>query len=645
VPQGVNPALANGATLESATAPSTPVQVSFVLKARDLAALEAEVTSNKAFSYLSTAQFASTYGQTPAIISKLTSYLGNYGITSTVLPDDLDVQTTGTAGDYNKALNIGLQNYAVPSADGKGTQQIYASKSDPTLPTSVANAILSILGLSNYAPFVSNAVPAVKAPAAQTPAASGTIPEGELTPEDFENRYGLSSVESAGSVGQGETIGIVTLATVNANAPETFWSKYLHLPEIPTVNQIEIDGGSGPASLAAGSVETDLDIEQSGAIADGSTVDVYQAPNTDPGFADAFFTAASDNVADTISSSWGESETAILDAQASGTESSTYAQAFDEAFLEMDAQGESNFIASGDDGAYEGQGDTMTTNLTTGNPSDSPYTTSAGGTTLAGTQTYGINDAAGNPTGATESVTIPTERAWSYNYLWPLYEALGLPSKKAAAVSVIGGGSGGYSTIEARPSYQVGVSGVSSFNDYQYLTGIDPSSAEGISEPTKFAYTASPTLASGTAPSGRAEPDLSYDADPQTGYALYDPQFGSATPVLQYGGTSFVAPQLNGATAVIDSSVGHRVGFWNPTIYAAAQTSTSPFNSLQNDQVYGSKYFFQTSAAGVTSDLSGNFTNDNLYYTGNPGAVYNPATGLGIGDLGRLDTVFKAKKS
>jgi hypothetical protein len=30
---------------------------------------------------------------------------------------------------------------------------------------------------------------------------------------------------------------------------------------------------------------------------------------------------------------------------------------------------------------------------------------------------------------------------------------------------------------------------------------------------------------------GVAEPDLSYDADPQTGYALYDPQFGSARPL------------------------------------------------------------------------------------------------------------------
>ena len=44
-------------------------------------------------------------------------------------------------------------------------------------------------------------------------------------------------------------------------------------------------------------------------------------------------------------------------------------------------------------------------------------------------------------------------------------------------------------------------------------------------------------------------------------------------PVLQggWGGTSFVAPQLNGSTAVIDSALGHRVGFWNPSIYAVGQ--------------------------------------------------------------------------
>jgi kumamolisin len=116
---------------------------------------------------------------------------------------------------------------------------------------------------------------------------------------------------------------------------------------------------------------------------------------------------------------------------------------------------------------------------------------------------------------------------------------------------------------------------------------------------------------------GRAVPDVSADADPYTGYLLYSPSFTQAgQPVLQggWGGTSFVAPQLNGSTAVINSAVGHRVGFWNPTIYAAAANGYSAFTPL--------------TTAGTSSD--------NIYYTGNPGEPYNEGSGLGIPNLTRV---------
>ena len=119
-------------------------------------------------------------------------------------------------------------------------------------------------------------------------------------------------------------------------------------------------------------------------------------------------------------------------------------------------------------------------------------------------------------------------------------------------------------------------------------------------------------MSSGTG-TGRATPDLVADADPFTGYLLYDPL---STPALQggWGGTSFVAPQLNGATALIDEYVGHRVGLWNPSIYAFAQSGSSPFTPLG------------------TSGTS----NDNLYYTGTSGQVFNVGTGLGYPDLAQL---------
>ena len=82
---------------------------------------------------------------------------------------------------------------------------------------------------------------------------------------------------------------------------------------------------------------------------------MYQAPNTDPGFADAFFTAASQNVAGSVSSSWGESETYLASAIAEGTETSAYIAAFDEAFLEFAAQGQAGFVSAGDSAAYDAE--------------------------------------------------------------------------------------------------------------------------------------------------------------------------------------------------------------------------------------------------------------------------------------------------
>jgi len=81
--------------------------------------------------------------------------------------------------------------------------------------------------------------------------------------------------------------------------------------------------GDAPSD-ASGTGETDLDAEQSGALAPDANVIVYQAPNTDPGFADAFFTAASQNLAGSVSASWGESETYLSAAIASGVESPAY---------------------------------------------------------------------------------------------------------------------------------------------------------------------------------------------------------------------------------------------------------------------------------------------------------------------------------
>ena len=184
------------------------------------------------------------------------------------------------------------------------------------------------------------------------------------------------------------------------------------------------------------------------------------------------------------------------------------------------------------------------------------------------------------------------------------------------AESLVVGSTGGFSVLEREPSYQGLVAGTRTFDAVQYLTPVDPTVIEpGLTEPIAWTFNPNPQVTFGVSNGGRAVPDVSTDADPETGYLVYG---ASAGGLNEAGGTSFVAPQLNGATAVIDSYVGHRVGFWNPTIYAAQGNNDGLFTNVNQ--------------IGTS--------NDNIYYTGSLTGQYNPGIGLGIPNLTKIADIF-----
>ena len=612
VPQGVGAAALASLKSQGVFNPgSTPETVSFILKAQHQGLLEASALAGMPHGYLTVRQFARRFGQPRSNVASLEHYLARFGISSRALPDGLDVTATGTADQFNKALSVTQHSYVVPAIPARHGQprrpavRIHGTRQSPLLPRDLARFVLSILGLTNYPTFGSLAVhtPAL-APAAK-PAAVQT---GSLTPADFAKRYNLSPLYAKGATGAGRTIGIVTLATLNPSDPEYFWSKVLGISTKKNrITLDNVDGGAGPVSDALGSGETTLDVEQSGALAPDANIVVYQAPNTDYGFVDGFFTAASQNIADTVSASWGESETEIQASVNAGIESPTYAISFDEAFLEMAAQGQSAFISAGDFGAYTAVEDLGTTNLSAGNPDSSPYITAAGGTTLPGTI----------PLTTTDSAVIPAERTWGWDWLWPHYADFGAPSEAAFAVAEPLGGGGGFSALERTPPYQWLLPSAHQFSATEYLTPTTPKVINGLTEPTQWSFTANPAVITGSG-SGRATPDVSADADPFTGYEEYFTGFSGSPLEIGWGGTSFVAPQLNGSAALIDSLVGHRTGFWNPAIYRFAAQRHSPFTPL---------------------DKASN-GNTNLYYTGTPGHRYNVGSGLGTPNLAELTADF-----
>src|SRR5262249_18009076 len=123
---------------------------------------------------------------------------------------------------------------------------------------------------------------------------------------------------------------------------------------------VNVDGGPGPPSDASDSFETTGDVEQSGGVAPGAKIIVYQAPNGSSGFLDAFAAAIQGNKADSISVSWGlwEGFESSLNPNASVTDPFsgqvvTFVQAAHELFVLAALQGQSLFAAAGDDGAYD----------------------------------------------------------------------------------------------------------------------------------------------------------------------------------------------------------------------------------------------------------------------------------------------------
>ena len=578
--------------------------------------------------YLSVSQFASTYGQTPANIAALTSYLAGFGIKTDVYADNVDVVATGTAGEFDSRA-VGDAE-PVPRARAGGHRRAGRdTRAERARHRAVAAAAVPALELRAGHPRAHELRPVRQPrgarehqPASSRSRAARTTawrlpacPTRCNLPSDFAANYGLDGLYTKGADGSGQTLAIVTLAAVDPGAPQYFWKNIAQIPNTGRSFTVQnIDGGPGAPSDASGTGETDLDLEQSGSLAPGANVIDYQAPNTDSGFADAFFTAASQNTASTVSTSWGESETILEAAILAGQEASTYE-------ARRSTRPSSSWPRRGSPPSTP----PVTRELTTParprhhqpvgrHHADSPYITAAGGTTLPWTGTLTGPD-------GSATVTVPSQRIWGWDYLWPAIAKINGDIARRGRGGNIGGGGGGFSTIYGTPQYQEFVPGTHSFNAVQYLTPTDYTTiVPGLVEPTAWSFNPTPSVTGGSG-SGRAVPDVSADADPYTGYLLYEPSFaGVGEPVLQggWGGTSFVAPQLNGSTAVIDSALGHRVGFWNPSIYAVAKLFKSPFTPLDT--------------AGTS--------NDNLYYTGQPGEPYNQGVGLGIPNLTALSGDF-----
>jgi kumamolisin len=321
-------------------------------------------------------------------------------------PESLVVKVSGTVSQVEKAFGVQLNQYRASNG-----QIFRAHDTDPQIPASLAPHLRSVLGLSNY---VGAAHPHMVRPSASRIGShvllGGMTGPSGLSPTDIKTIYGLSAVSLTGSGQKAAVFELDGYTPSDITQYETTFS----LPAVP-ISFIGVGGATN--TPGSGATEVTLDLELLIALAPGMTQLLdYTGFNTESGRNNTYNKIATDDIAKTISTSWG------LDEQDT---SPTEISAENVIFQRMASQGQSIYAAAGDDGAFDAPSPPSTncdgSKLCVDNPASQPYVTGVGGTSLSG------------------SVASPTETTWN---------ELSIPN---------GAGGGGVSVVWPIPGYQLGV--------------------------------------------------------------------------------------------------------------------------------------------------------------------------------------------
>jgi subtilase family serine protease len=483
--------------------PSTPISFTLELRSahgrRLQRALNAvEDPGSKHFrSFIDARSFGARFGLPRSSLAQLKATLRRDGLTIAAgYPQRTALTVRGSAASVGRLLGVHFVTYR----DGTGDRW-HAPNGRPRLPLTLRRFVSSVTGLSSRPVF--------------HPAEG--VPLGGLTPTTVADAYDIAALHSAGFLGQGMKIAIVSFSDYDHSDPSVFDQRYGLSGPAPQV--IGVDGG---ADSDAGADEANLDIDVVKMIAPDAQILFYEAPGSASSYPDMINRIVADHQVSIISSSWGSCERQT---------GSSVVSANEQALKAATAAGISMFVASGDSGAYDCQrSDLADHQLTVDSPAASAYAVAVGGTRL------NIS-----PSGAYES-----ESGWDD----PLSNA---------------GGGGGYTTLDARPSWQSGP-GVN--------TSVDK----------------------------RGVPDVSADANQSTGWSTYDGgNWGEA------GGTSAATPFWAASMLLVqqyaNSHHAGRIGFVDPILYAMAKGG-QPYPPF-HDVTAGS----------------------NRYYAARAG--WDPATGLG----------------
>ncbi len=470
-----------------------------------LVAEQQDPSSPNFHSWLTPEEFGKRFGRSPEELATVKGWLITQGFTiDETARGGGRINFSGTAADVDRAFNANMHDYQV---DG---HLRHANSTEISIPRALADLVAGPVSLHNFPHKATHTPPQHMAEAKLQPAYTESDGSHDLAPGDFAAIYDVNKVYNMGYDGTGVTIAVAERTHPDAAKWNTFRSTFglPYNPPVVTVN------GHDPGDLGTDEdLEADLDVEWSGAVATGATINfvVSETTNSTDGVALSAEYIIDNNVAPIMSDCF---ELCERDLGQSG--STFYYNLWEQAAT----QGITVFVASGDAGAYSCVNNNFVPRggMAVNGIASTPFNTAVGGTTLSNASTYW------NPVNSTDGVSAlgyMPEVAWN-NY-----------NQQNGWVYLASGG--GASALWPKPAWQVS-------------PGVPNDGARDM-------------------------PDVSLDADLDVGYRVYTCTNASGTTCPSnswwiIGGTSCATPSLAGIMAlIVQSAGGQKQGNVNSVFY------------------------------------------------------------------------------